>query len=267
MLKIDTFSEIGSQHKICEDYCIQQTDPFPLLILSDGCSSSRDTDMGARIICHLTKQYMLQNKNFIDKITPQQLGDWVIHNAQLAAKNLGLTEECLDATLIVAYHVPKDNCVRIFMYGDGDIIHQDSQGNIYRYNINYTPNAPYYLSYKINYFRNVEYYKMKVDKTLLLNGVVTDTIAYDNPYVMNISLDMEDFPKILLCTDGIESFLKDTVNHVGEPELNYILHEFFSFKTTAGEFLKRRMANALKKLTNEKFSHYDDLTIGAILKE
>jgi hypothetical protein len=267
MLKIDTFSEIGSQHKICEDYCIGQNEPFPLLILSDGCSSSKNTDMGARIICHLTKQYITQNQQYLNKVIPSQLGDWVIHNAQMTAKNLGLSEECLDATLIIAYYVKEENCIRIIVFGDGDIIHQTPNGTIFRHHIHYKPNAPYYLSYRINMFRNQSYHQMKVDKTILLDGVKTETVAYDQPYVMNIFLDMDEFPKILICTDGIESFLKDVVNPVTEPELKYILNGFLSFKTTTGEFLKRRATNALKKLTAENFIHYDDLTIGAILKE
>ncbi len=82
MINIDTFLKIGDQHKICEDYIIQGTDQVPLLILSDGCSSSDNTEMGARILCYLAKQYLFYRAGYLHDLDYYQMGLWVIHNAE-----------------------------------------------------------------------------------------------------------------------------------------------------------------------------------------
>jgi len=267
MLKIDTFSEIGSQHKICQDYSVSSEDPSPFIVLSDGCSSSKDTDMGSRILCHLAKQYFNYNKHSFDYIQKDQLGDWVINNAEQTARHLGLTDTCLDATLIVVY--PMLSYLNIVFYGDGLVILEDSKGELEIFSIHYTLNAPYYLSYKINPKRRLDYHNMKVTKKVLetVHGKeIEGEMAYDNPFVLNINLITSGYRKIMICTDGIESFLKGDEKPDKEM-LNLIFKQCLSFKTTSGEFLKRRMSRVLKDLKSEGWDHYDDLTAGVILLE
>ena len=62
-MQVDTFSKIGKTHKICEDYILSGTKPFPYIIISDGCSSSEGTDMGARLLCFLAQQYIRFNSH------------------------------------------------------------------------------------------------------------------------------------------------------------------------------------------------------------
>ena len=102
MIQTDTFLKIGDQHKVCEDYIIEGFLPVPFIILADGCSSSRDTEMGARILCHLAKQYLYYRGCDLYELDYHKMGSWVIHNAELTVRHLGLRAECLDATLIVS---------------------------------------------------------------------------------------------------------------------------------------------------------------------
>jgi len=273
MINLDTFSKIGSQNKICQDYCIAEIEPFPYLILSDGCSSSLNTDVGARIICHLAKQYLFYNRNYLNKITQESLGNWVIHNAQLVAKQLDLNEDCLDATLIVCYPYSTrgKNFFKVIIYGDGYIIFKSPNNTYNTISVNYKPNKSYYLSYKLNYGRNETYYQMKITKKIIYDvpfeskPPASVEIAYDSPFEMEIDLDKkEDYRCIFLCTGGIESFLNGDTK-VTKVELNNIIDEFFAFKTTDGEFLKRGIPIVLKSLESSGITHYDDLTIGAIL--
>lgn len=267
MLKIDTFSEIGGQHKICQDYCVSSEVPFPFIVLADGCSSSKNTDMGSRILCHLAKQYLTYNKEFLDYIQTDHLGDWVINNAELTARQLGVADTSLDSTLIAVY--PVLSFLGIVFYGDGLVILEDISGNIETFSIHYKPNAPYYLSYKMNPRRRLEYHSMKVTKTIVHNihGVeTTEEMAYDIPFTLSINTETSNYKKIMVCTDGIESFLKG--NEIPDKEtLNRIFKECLNFKTISGEFLKRRMSRVLKDLKSEGWDHYDDLTAGTILLE
>jgi hypothetical protein len=59
MIQTDIFRRIGATHAVCEDYIIEGNKPFPFIILADGCSTAKNTDMGARILCHLAKQYVM----------------------------------------------------------------------------------------------------------------------------------------------------------------------------------------------------------------
>ena len=150
MIQTDTFLKIGKTHQECEDYIVSGWNPHQHVILSDGCSSSKQTEMGARILCHLAKQYITYRRQdyrypFLDY---DEMGNWIIHNAGLTARQLGLKTSCLDATLIIAY--VHDDRVHIYMYGDGVVVIQRNDGQIAMMEIEYTKNAPNYLSYRID---------------------------------------------------------------------------------------------------------------------
>ena len=158
---IDIFLEIGHQHKVCEDYIISGNAPEPFIILSDGCSSSNNTEMGARILCHLAKQYLRYRGNDLHNIDHKKMGRWIIHNAEMTARQLGLTLNCLDATLMVSYFI--DNRLYVFVYGDGVIVLKKGDEFSY-YIVDFSNNAPYYLSYLIDDFRNDLYHQNKNSK-------------------------------------------------------------------------------------------------------
>ena len=266
-MNIDTFLAIGKTHKVCEDYILSGTDPMPFIIISDGCSSSKGTDMGARLLCYLTKQY-LKFRGEMDIFEPdhQEMGLWIIHNAELVAKQLGLPKNSLDATLIIAYQ-NKPNNIRVHFYGDGSILtfteHNYSFGQI-----DYSQNAPYYLSYLIDPARNKSFYEMKQKKTITTwhQSVgwesKTEECAYDASTVYNYEISA--IKGMLIASDGFTSFIE---NKKGLLHILDYAPDFFSFKTTAGEFLKRRATMALRNLAKEDIHNADDLSIGVFLKE
>jgi serine/threonine protein phosphatase PrpC len=276
MISIDTFIEIGSQHKVCEDYILSGTDPLPFIILADGCSSSDDSEMGARILCHLAKQYIQYNGIDSKNIDYEgRLGNWVIHNAEMIARQLGLKKTCLDATLIVAYVI--DDYFYAHMYGDGFILLESTSWESILYDlrwITYSKNAPYYLNYEIDDERARMYREMKIKKELnylyIPNGKDIPKIEPIKcpsyvPYVFLHS--MKEHHKILICSDGISSFLDPMagINSNKLIEVHTLLHEIFGFKNTKGKFLKRRCNKYMKQLKKIGVEHFDDLAIGAFL--
>ena len=264
MINTDTFLKIGKTHQECEDYIISGWFPIKYVILSDGCSSSKQTEMGARILCHLAKQYLLYRKDDyrFPNLDYHEMGAWIIHNAELAARQLGLKRNCLDATLIIAYE--HDGHYHIYMYGDGAVVIQPKGGDISIMEVEYTKNAPYYLSYKIDPERMDLFHKMEQD--LILRHSIDDherenIYAYDYP--TKFSYDTYYFPNILICSDGLTSFTKGT-----EPEQTLeIAKEFLAYKSTKGEFLKRRLKRATKLYEADGIFHNDDLSVGAFLYE
>lgn len=263
MIQTDTFLKIGKTHQVCEDYIISGDLPTKYVILSDGCSSSKNTEMGARIICHLAKQYLHYRK--LDYRFPNldydEMGLWIIHNAELTARQLGLPVNCLDATLVVSYE--HDGRFYIYMYGDGVVVTEHISGVISVMEIEYTKNAPYYLSYRIDPERMDLFHKMGQD--LIIKSTFEDdyknTYAYD--YKTLFHFDVDTTPKILVCSDGIASFMKGA-----EPEQTIeIAEEFLTYKSTKGEFLKRRLKRAIKIYEANSINHHDDLSVGAFLNE
>ena len=64
-------------------------------------------------------------------------------------------------------------------------------------------------------------------------------------------------------SDGLASFTKGT-----EPEQTLeIAKEFLAYKSTKGEFLKRRLKRATKLYEADGINHNDDLSVGAFLYE
>jgi len=263
MINTDTFLKIGDSHRVCEDYIVSGNIPVPFIILADGCSSSNDTEMGARILCHLAKQYIRYRGDDLYNLDYFKMGSWVIHNAELSARQLGLKVTCLDATLIVSYEL--DDTVYVYMYGDGAVVAKEERGSIHVDSIKFTNNAPYYLSYLIDESRDDIYHENKNSKSLNMacedGSADFKELAYDAKIILKYNLSAH--PNIFICSDGIESFVKKDPSQRDILTPLEVLPDMMAFKTTKGEFLKRRLKRALKNLNDDGIVHYDDLSIGA----
>lgn len=268
MIYTDIFLEKGNSHKICEDYIIQGSSPIHHIILSDGCSTSKDTSVGSMILSQLSKQYIKYRKDNLYDLSYEKLGTWVIHNAEMTARQLGLSLSCLTATLTVATVL--DNVINIFMYGDGSVILKDNSGKIKSIKVDFTNNAPYYLVYGIDSYRGQLYHEMKNDKIIttiedVLSSpkISTETQAYDYP--TTFSFNKNDFDTILVCSDGISSFVVNENPITKRVDLNEYINSFMLFYTIKGEYLKRSVAGSLKELLKKNVVHYDDLSMGSFL--
>lgn len=277
-MKIDTFSEIGSQHTICEDYIISGNN---YIILADGCSSSEHSEMGARFLCYMARMYMkihgvegLQDTNYSTK-----LGSWVIHNAEMLVRQLGLRRTCLDATLVIAYI--KDEYVHVHMFGDGYLVLKTAWGDFEIYCIDFkagSKSMPYYLRYLVDEEGHHKYHEAKVTKTtskIVIPKYSKDIkfeekeSAYDN--IGSWHLPIACFKSISICSDGLGTFLKPKPDENGNKIMNVedMISSMFDFKNSAGVFLQREIniyKRQLKKV-DLKFEHFDDLSIGTFLME
>lgn len=273
-IHIDHLLKIGKIHEVCEDYIVSGYDPVPYIILSDGCSSSKDTDVGARILCHRARQYLQRCEIPLDSINEIEMGNYIIWSSKLATDLLGLDITALDATLIIAYCY--NNMLKVIIYGDGTII--STQKNCIKIEtIDYTKNTPYYLSYSLDRERKDIYHDNKIIKTveqyyssgdLENDSLVVGTQKYDKEYVRTYLIKPDKDKTILICSDGISSFL----NREQSEFLHFrnFIDDFISFKTLKGEFLKRRLLSkkgAITKLEQQGYEHVDDLSIGAFVIE
>jgi len=260
-MNVDVYTSTGTMHGMCQDYSIGQFGSFgqgslPYLILTDGCSSSPNTDIGARLLAlsakkildrYFREQYIVHQKKrvatfYIGEIDWKDFGQTVIHNAQFTADTLGLDHQCLDSTL------------------------------------SFENNAPYYLSYWADVERRGAYlsttYNAFIQSRVNAGVPLVDCTRAPNPYKatetcqnpdhsMEYSFSLEEWPILCVSTDGIDSFLDDQGNRL---PYDFVLEQFLSFKNYNGEFVKRRAKRAIQTFEKDGFRNYDDLSIGVIMQ-
>lgn len=270
MIEIDTFIEKGN-HSICQDYAIYGSSPFPYIIVSDGCSSSEDTDVGSRILTLAARNFLLHPKNYFihyfenetnsgdnPRSLYDKMGLCIINSAIAAAKLLSLDITCLDATLIISFII--NGYLYVYMYGDGNILEitNDSQSCL---TINYPSGAPYYLSYNLDRLRQINHFNTcgyKKIESLILNGELNYSIDVGCKNKSVYRFRISDDSTYLISSDGLNSF-KSGASKV---ELKDLILDMTKFKHYTGRFIERRFTRFLSNLKKDKITHFDDISVG-----
>jgi hypothetical protein len=278
MFYSDSFFEIGSTHKICQDYaCHGYIDNKPYAVISDGCSSAEDTDFGSRILVKsLLKNIYNPDYNI------KSLFDYTINFANISRKSLLLKEESLFATICLLKRL--ENCFEISGVGDYLIaINYEKYIKVIEYE--FVSGAPYYLAYELDnakgrqkYFDTFGGKILRKETDLLLND--NNSITTQEPKLENFILNKEsdiffsdlvagdNIKSIVICSDGARSFRKNVITKtskidVDSPAQESLIH-FINYKNYVGEFIQRRAIKAKKELNNDLIFHYDDLSIAGI---
>lgn len=277
---IDNFLTIGKGHEICEDYTIMGDSPTPYLIISDGCSSSKNTDLGARILAHSFKKQFLAVDS-LEHLNLPFLGLTSLPEAKVLISLLNLNDSALDATLLFGYEIPKHNIFAIICFGDGYIFTKNTEGIITIHEISYKQEAPYYLNihgYSGYNNRKKQWEKdfpdnVRVDKVLKFNEqgecIENKEVKFkekvhslDTYPIMHLNLGK--FESIGIASDGIGSFLDYNGNKI---PIYDCVKEILAFKIKKGQFLRRRMKKMLKDYAKKDIYAYDDISVAVLLPE
>lgn len=242
-MNIDSFFSIGSTHRVCQDYTIHNDKQ---VILSDGCSSAQYSDTGARILAHTASYYSTFSY------------DWILHYAFKAAETIGLTNDCLCATLIKATANEANFVVE--MSGDGTIISRRAvDGELEIFDIGFSSGAPYYLKYN---FDGRQRYLAEFGDEFSVNGEIQPE-GYLTTYpegVIKKTYPFEEYDMVAIFSDGLSSFQ----NKSGHYPMEEVLREAMAIKGFAGSFVQRRCRKMLEKLKNDDCFNTDDFSMGAI---
>lgn len=262
---------IGKTHKVCEDYSISgEVDGIHYAIVCDGCSSSPDTDIGARILARAAVKHIAKSNNNM------MFAELVMATAEFQAKSMGLSSKALDATIVSVAFI--DGNFHINMYGDGAFHHQTKgEGGCGETIIaKYEKSMPYYPSYLLSKKNSKDYWEIFKDS--------------DGPESYESYIEFEDNDLayaaqetrpwwyrcywgkitdfIAVMSDGIESFNKKVDSETSitseSCETIDIVKELVSFKNFKGDFVKRRMIRALKNFECNGIYHNDDLSLAVI---
>jgi hypothetical protein len=259
---MDSLFLIGDSHKVCQDYALSGEGPEGVYytIVSDGCSSSKNSDLGARILALMAKKHI---HYLYGELTSERkyhnFGNIVIASARNLAQDLCIHPDSLDATLLISLY--DNGRITTFIYGDGNIIIADKDGNTFVRNYKFESGAPFYLNYW-NQSRRYESYKEQFGGTVIITQSSSDYTAIEkfNHPLYQISY-VEDVSMIAITSDGIESFAYEST----PVEVNIDINKFFAFKNINGEFLKRRVERQVSEYAKFHMVHHDDLGIAAMI--
>jgi len=266
-MNADHHFEIGNSHEICEDYAISAAgDTEALAIVCDGCSKSPDVDFGARALALSAKRTLLiggstMNYDLFGKVT--------IDNLKYLGDTLPLHPHVFDATLLIVW--VKDNTFDAKFYGDGVFFHK-SKTTLRIIKIDFESPAPAYLSYHLDKLRKAEYEaqtqgsKHMFETSLYIQGELRDSIdveSYADSFgESEVKGLVEPGDIIGVMSDGVNTFKKGDSTEINWIE---IVKQFTDFKTTEGVFVQRKIAAVKRKMKKELTTHYDDISMAAIV--
>lgn len=275
-MNADAYFETGSGKALCQDYAIAGSiKGTAYAIGADGCSSSADTDVGARLlsltarsVCVSSWEY-LRMPNIMTAV--KSVEHLIVDRCKGLWRNLNVPPACFDATLWIILW-PDDGDVVIFGWGDGAVI-ADYGTYTHITTHQYPYNAPLYLSYGILPTRK-ELHKAEHghklsfvnewivnDKRLEDKGAEKKSFTLDWDQSFYRVLSKEGLESIAVCSDGINTYMDEK----NEPiEFWKMALEFTAYKNKTGEFVKRRMRKIAKENKILGFHHYDDIFCATI---
>jgi hypothetical protein len=276
-MNADSAFRMGSTHAICQDYavagacpadaCVGRAACRPYVILSDGCSSSPDTDVGARLLVKAAERLLRESGG------PHPAGLAALHAeaARLAlswAELLGLRPQSVDATLLTA-HVYGEELI-VGCSGDGVVCLQTAERALDAYVVSYPAGYPVYPAYAHQPARlraladdgrarkEVTRLRAACAGERLLTAHVSDGDALTEVFAVSVA----GYEFAALLSDGVQSF-----THSGRAEaipVESVLPQLVSFKNTRGAFVGRRMNGFLKDCQQKGWRHGDDLSLAAL---
>lgn len=268
----DSHYMIGKTHLVCEDYAHHFDNK---MVVCDGCSSSENTDIGARLLAlSFDKVIDVCFESFDeDESLYTTIAKELSLEMQQITASLWIPVSSMDASLIGAFIDPSTGLLRVIMYGDGSIIYKKKDEDFIRaVNVSYEKEAPYYLSYlhaglrKDNYIEFANQYEDGKIKTIK-SGNISDLQEYKQRYDFPIyyMFHPEELEFLALVSDGLTSFYEKGECGLREPvDFNRVIMEFTSFPIITPGFVKRRMRRACEVFEKKNIFHSDDISMAVM---
>ena len=271
MVATDCVYAMGYGHRVCQDYA--RSGPG-YVIVSDGCSGAKDSDIGARLLVLAAERAI---HCFKDPDDAESFVSQVVGMAGASVRTMSLREDCLDATLMVLKAV-KD-AVWAIIYGDGYLVYK-LRGETWCEQVKYGE-FPNYPSYRLSpsrkaqvkegsvitslvegseeLFKTIEWAKIGKTKTVPLKG---------DFFCMQLPAGTGSLSFAAVFTDGMGSFTRRADTETSKTDspvpFDQVLPDLVAFRGTQGAFVQRRYQKFIKERKKVLQDHFDDLAIGAI---
>jgi hypothetical protein len=280
-MNADSVFQIGAAHTVCQDYAraragcadANATGQGAFVILCDGCTSSPDTDTGARLLAMAAEQLFTSSGAPSARETPG-LHLEAARRALEWAEMLGLPPQAVDATLMTA-HLDGGDLI-VACTGDGVVCLGSRGGALDAFDISFPSGYPLYPSYAQQTGRLI---------TLLDAGRAAKQVQHfradsaGEPLRLRderggesltevFAVPAGDYLYAALFSDGVHSFYTTRRTETGRPveaiPFDEVLRELVSFKSTRGSFVGRRARRFLKDCQARGWQHADDLAVAAL---
>lgn len=266
---------IGQAHTVCQDYAVAGVQgATAYAIVADGCSSSPDTDVGARLLVKSAERSLLRASRGCAALFHQAEHEAAARQALRYARALQLSPQSVDATLLTI----KVCGARFFAtcYGDGLIALQTRTGRFDVYSISFAESYPRYPAYAAQpeRQRSFERRAANLKEVTHYSQVGGDGIAYQierrasDDLLETFSGAVQDYRLVAALTDGFNSFVRvmpeETSQRLEPVGLEQLIGNLLNFKTTNGEFVRRRLNKFLKDAQKNNWQHQDDLGLAVI---
>jgi hypothetical protein len=231
--------------------------------VSDGCSSSPETDFGSRILTKIGINEVYGS----DYFSPLSL----LERAFQVQRTLELSPDCLDATLLLASLHEDD--LRVQVWGDGVVHVKFKNRTSTTWEVQFDDNAPSYMSYLWDNNRLVKYLEKHGKRTLWrcinnepMNRVDVEPVR--DKFWITLNVPCSEVESVFLFSDGVKSFCR-MVNGAWQPiPLNEVLEQITAVKNCNGEFMVRRMRKFLYDFCPKNgWIHEDDVSVAAMINE
>jgi len=266
-MNADSAFLIGTTHAVCQDYSIAiNTASSSYVIVSDGCSTSPHTDIGARLLVQAAVQIIRRSGKEILASLSEEASRLALEWAHC----LGLTSQSVDATLLAAYSDGDD--LIISATGDGVIVLEPKEGPTEVYSIAFPSGFPLYPAYihqseRLGAWRaNKQAYK----EVRRFKGSLSEPVESRQSTCASETFRFKanDFKRVTLISDGVHSFYKTQQSHTSKQlspvPLDQILEDLISFKGGTGSFVARRLQKLKRTLFAKNTHHLDDLSVATL---
>jgi len=270
----DSHFEIGSTHSVCQDYALHgcsSDNKMYYSIIADGCSSSKHSEIGANILCHVAKYYLTNfystgiiNHHQLD-VLRSLLEKSIYTKANEIRTMYSINQSALDATLMISFMIGDNTYV--YTWGDGVVIF-NYENYVKVYDYEYTSGAPFYLSY----LNNTQPYKDKFGDGLLHQNTYTienDEIVFERTIMsythrLKYQSCKNTLKSVIIGSDGLTSYLDIDNKGISTTD---IAKELLGYKRITGEFMKSNILFMNKRNKKNSITHYDDMSCGIVLRE
>lgn len=279
-INVDSHFVIGKKHlnqnTPCQDHSLcGMIDKIAYVVISDGCSSGRHTDIGARIItCALSQSIKKNLSNFNGDIMllPDVIHTDIVYQAQLIADSMGLENQDLLATCVYAIITPTVGFIH--MLGDGSAIIKYKNNDLIITTAEWQRNMPYYPAdnRKSLFIQEHSQIENGSKSMFVTQSFVSDNSSFSEikyvsiedsvkGYVMHLDQNqLKIITDVIVCSDGVESFKQDKK----VIDSTNIIPGLVLFKNYAGDFMKRRLSRGLLEYSKQGMIHDDDIAMAAI---
>ncbi len=272
----DTVYAIGKTHTVCQDYARVWHDEKTgsvVAALSDGCSGSPDTDIGARLMVRVAAG--------LPDLAPCSLtykAKQLAYDAQILAKQLGFPPNCTDATLLSIVVDPNKLNIHTYIAGDGVLVYVnlDTPDTPQIADFNFSGEAPGYLSYLVSETRLAAYLASNPVRTKGVSMLVESSTSFfavtpvnQQNLFLEFSYPIASAQRIFAFSDGIKTFEREIEPGKFEPvPLDEVLTQLLAIPNFNGAFMQRRCNRFFKAFcVKNKWHHNDDFSVAAVIIE